>query len=221
MDIIQKLGLLNKVSSEFSLNSFVMKTQFNHLAINDSPDTKDKFYYIEDNCTKLLSDGRSEGFTVEAKWILMTRKYPFLLGKLEKYFELFPNKVKGKLTDGTTLLTLTCINVGTFTTIETLSLLLKVIDDANFKEFILKNGIDAILKLLKYNSTDEKLKTTSILLRGITKYDFPNTNNYRIIKKIFNYVDTKSILESTTCRAFRMPSTDHRLSSSSHRAERS
>lgn len=149
------ISLIEKIKSNFTLKYIF-------------DDDQDELY----PCSKLT---KSSGFTHLHKCVMKTHLYPELNEYIDLYLQMNPDKINEVNTKGWTALMLAARNSTTFSTIETVRILLKYQADPNLAN---KTKRTALILSSRYSNCDSSDETVKLLLENKADVNFKDKNGY-------------------------------------------
>ena len=143
---------------------------------------------IEYDCTPGC---KSKGFTKLMKWVLLTRTHPELLQNIKKYVSA--RDINAKNAKGVTALMLTARNSNTWSTNETVKLLLEAGANINLQD---KNGWTALMYAALNSNADSTNETVKLLLEAGANVNLRNNNGWTALMFATRYSNTTSTNET-------------------------
>ena len=141
-----------------------MENQFDNESMEEIPDP-DKEYYYHQSCFP------TRGLTYLMKLVLLTKKYPQLVKKIE----LYRHQINQKNKRGFTALMIACINLNEYTVLETIDELIKNGANVNERNEIYRTALFEYYKYVSSEKDDDKIIEKFM----IADYDFNIENIQR------------------------------------------
>lgn len=144
----------------------------------DSPDPNKNYYCYQSGDLSIFS----RGFTILMKWVLLTKKNPFLNEVIEEYVKKNPQEINKKNNVGLTALMLASMFSRFYSTEKTIQILLKAGSDANLQDRTKWTALMYAVANAHVFSTDETVKNL-LAHSNLNLKDINNLNCYQIAIK--------------------------------------
>ncbi len=129
--------------------------QFDGICFFADPDPNEEYW-----CSRYV---KSKGFTKLIKWVLLTKKHPFLEKKIKSYLKKHPEEINKQNEEGHTALMLASFNTNVCSTENTVKILIDGGADLNLQD---KFGQSPFSACLPYIGNDSTENTVNILLEA-------------------------------------------------------